>query len=173
MGITSKLHYFHTYKGMSLKWLLLFETHLVEILFHYNQFIFKMSICKLICIDCFHMYFTWSDAYWMIMVLSNYPHYNFQCCTLQPTSYHNPLEVQIPNIPSSIFINLFNSIKFLLYINIGFLLLQVLQNIAMTIHIETKTTYIKWFHFCEYDVTYIDIKPMTHFLYMIPIFYFS
>jgi hypothetical protein len=55
------------------------------------------------------------------MVLSNYPHYNFQCYTLKFTSYHNFHEVQIPNIPSFIFINLFYYIKSLFYNNNGIL----------------------------------------------------
>jgi hypothetical protein len=66
----------------------------------------------------FHVVIGLLDDYGAIQL----SHYDFQCYTLQLTSYHNLHEVQIPNTPSSILINLFNFIKFLLYINIGFCL---------------------------------------------------
>jgi len=65
------------------------------------------------------------------------------------TSYHNLHEFQIPNIPSSILINLFNSIKFLLYINIGFFGCKYYKTFLWHLHIKTKITNLKWFHFCE------------------------
>jgi len=137
-------------------------------LFHCDHFILKVSIWKFVCIDCFHMYFTWSQTYWVIIVLSNYPHYNFQCYTLQFTSCHNPPKVQIPNILSSILINLFNSIKFLLYIDIGIFGCKYYKTFSTTIIHWDKD--FKWFHFCEYDVINMYIQPMAHFLYVMHIF---
>ncbi len=58
-------------------------------MFHYNHFLIKISISKLVCINYFHTYFMWLQAYWVTMVLSNYPHYIFQCYTLHLTSYQN------------------------------------------------------------------------------------
>jgi hypothetical protein len=54
-------------------------------------------------------------------------------CTLQLTSCYNPPNAQIPNTPSSILINLFKSIKFLLFINIGFFGCRYNKNTSMTI----------------------------------------
>lgn len=130
-----------------------------------------MCIWKLVCINYFHVYFMWLQAYWVTMVLSNYPHYNFQCYTLQLTSYHNLHEVQIPNTPSFIFINLFYYIKSLFYNNIGFLGCKYYKKLLWQLH-WNKDNWLHIVSFCECHVINKSIKPMPHILFVIPILYF-
>ncbi len=91
-----------------------------------------MPILKLVCINCFHTYFNWSHAYWVTMVLSNYPleivHYNSLLVTILLMPKFLTLHP-----PFSILINLFKSIKFLLFINIGFFGCRHNKNTSMTI----------------------------------------
>jgi len=121
-------------------------------------------------LDTFHVVTSLLDDYGAIQLdpstISNVAHYNSILAT-------NLYEVQIPNTPSSIFMNLFNSIKFLLYINIGFFGCRYYVTVLWQLHIETKIIDLKWFHF--YDSHVIDkyMNPMAYFLYVMSIFYFS
>ncbi len=140
-------------------------------MFDYNHFILKMPIkvgMHKLFSHIFHVVTCLLGDYGAIQLsLGN--------CTLQLTSCHNPPNAQIPNTPSSILINLFKSIKFLLFINIELFGCRYNKTLLWQLHIERKSNDLQWFHFCEYFLImfYYINKPMAHFLYVMPIFYFS
>ncbi len=141
-------------------------------MFHYNHFILKMSIWKLVCIDCFTcISFGYMPIVWLIW---GYPTILLQLPMLhiELISRHNLHEFQIPNIPSSILINLFSSIKFYFYINIRFFGCRYYRTFLWHLHIKTKIIDFKWFHFCEcHVINKYKFKPMAYFLYVMPILY--